>query len=144
MHIAADEHPRFLARCDIRGVGVRRGPHREVGLAAGARVGGRLVREPQMVVVDVAQQHSVNLAEPWVVRATDREPRVIQYPRAVGILEDHGAVDGAKLAVVAAQGGDFYGARSGRAFLHAGTSNQQRCYCQTNSQSCHGFSPVET
>ncbi|MNC88051.1 hypothetical protein D3C83_38320 [compost metagenome] len=60
------------------------------------------MRRSQVIPVDVRQQHGINLAEPRVVRAAHREPGVVEDPGAVGVLEDHGPVEGAELAVMAA------------------------------------------
>jgi hypothetical protein len=44
------------------------------------------------IIVDVGEQHGIDLAEPRVVRPAHRETGVIQDPRAVGILENHCAI----------------------------------------------------
>src|SRR6185503_9895038 len=94
-----------------------------------------------MVMVDVAEQYRVDLAEPRVVRTTDRESGVIQDPRAIGVLEDQGAVDSAKLAIVTAEGGDLYDPRSGGMCLHFRATDCQHRHCQTHNQFLHGCLP---
>src|SRR3546814_2638967 len=67
-----------------------------------------------MVAMDMAQEDEVDLAEPGIVGPENRAPGIVEDPRAVGILEQQGAVVGAELAVMGAERRDLDLRRRGR------------------------------
>src|SRR5205085_12284531 len=60
------------------------------------------VRVADMVAVHVAEEHGVDLAESWIIRAAHRAADVVEDARAVRVLEDERPIEGAELAVVRA------------------------------------------
>jgi hypothetical protein len=77
------------------------------------------MRESQVVVVDVREQHGVDLAEPRIVRTADRESGIVEDARPVRILENERAIEGTEFAVMASQRRDFDIGRSGGHRRHA-------------------------
>ena len=51
-----------------------------------------------MIAVHMAGEHRVDMAEPGIVRAGNRAPRIVENARAVRVLEDQCPVELAELA----------------------------------------------
>lgn len=64
--------------------------------------------------MDVAQEHRVNFSEPRVIRPSHGAARIVKNPRTVRILENHGPVELAEFAVMAAQRRNLDVGRVGR------------------------------
>ena len=114
VHLGADHEGRLLADHDVDAVGGRRDLDRELRLGTGASIGLGLDHVAEVVAVDVAEQHRVDVAEARIVRAAHRTPGIVEDARAVGVLEHQRAVEPAELTVVAAERGDLDGARGQR------------------------------
>jgi hypothetical protein len=125
-HFAANKKLRLLGDDDVDAVRVRRRHHRELRLTAGSLVGARGMAVAQMIAMDVAQQHRVDLAQPRVVGTPHRAPGVIEDPRAVRVLQDQRPVEAAELAVMASQGCDSHVGRRGRLHRRASDADGQR------------------
>jgi hypothetical protein len=58
-----------------------------------------------MVTMHAAQQYCVYPAEAWVIRSGDGAAGIKQQPCTIGVLEKHGSIIAAELAIVAAERG---------------------------------------
>ncbi|BES69146.1 hypothetical protein RE428_01640 [Marinobacter nanhaiticus D15-8W] len=54
--------------------------------------------------MDVTDKHDIDAAQPGIVPARHCAARIVEDARAVGIFKDHGAIKGAELAILTAQG----------------------------------------
>jgi len=91
-----------------------------------------------MVAMHMAQQHAVDLPQPFVLRPAHRAPGVIKDARAVRVLENHRPVEGAELAGMAAQGRDLdVGRMGGRRRQEADADGRRR---QRALSVVHGWS----
>src|SRR2546429_1087543 len=75
----------------------------------------------------VADEDDVDLTQPRIVRSGDGATSVVEYARAVRILEDQGSVLRAKLAVLTAE----------RRHLYIGRQGYLRNQCGHAADKCH-------
>ena len=118
MHLTADNQRRLLGEHDVHGIRVGRDVDRHVRLLAAAGIGGRLVQVADMVAVDMAEEHGVDLAQPRIAAAAHRASDVVKDPGAVRILENYRPVERTELAVMTAERRDFHVLRCSRQRRH--------------------------
>ena len=118
VHLAADVEIGLLGDDDLDAVGFGSGNDRQVGLAAFTAIQRRSVAVTEVVAMDMAEQHAVDLAEPRVVRPLHGTARIVKQPRSVRILEDHSAVEDAEFALMAAERGNLDVLCRGRSCSH--------------------------
>jgi hypothetical protein len=74
--------------------------------------------------VNVAQKHAGDLAQPRIVWPAHGDAGIVENARAVGILEDHGAVKKAEFTILSAERCDLHIGRQSR--VHGQTHQSNR------------------
>jgi hypothetical protein len=86
--VIADQEFSLLANDDIDGVGIGRCLDGKRWLAARPGIGRIGMLITQVVAMHMTEEHRMDCAEPWIIRASHGATGIVQNPRAVGVFED--------------------------------------------------------